>query len=153
MRQMLAALVLLMFSITAVVAVTPDEILDDPVLEERARALSAELRCLVCQNESIDASNAELAKDLRVLVRDRLVAGDTDAEVLAFVVDRYGEFVLLRPTFSARNAILWATPVVVLLIGGIGFFAYAHNRSVVPASQLSEDEQARIAKILDDGDR
>ncbi|MEO0544366.1 MAG: cytochrome c-type biogenesis protein [Pseudomonadota bacterium] len=133
-------------------AVTPEEILDDPALEERARDLSAGLRCLVCQNQSIDDSDAALAKDLRVLVRERLVAGDSDEEVLAFVVDRYGEFVLLRPTFSTQNAILWATPIIVLLLGGAFAFTYARNRPIAGTSQISEDEAKRIAKILDDGE-
>ncbi|MEM1377970.1 MAG: cytochrome c-type biogenesis protein [Pseudomonadota bacterium] len=153
MRRLLVTIIALWLGIGAALAVTPEEILDDPALEARARALSAELRCLVCQNESIDASNAELAKDLRVLVRDRLVAGDTDEEVLAFVVDRYGEFVLLRPTFSARNAVLWATPIIVLALGAIGFLSYARRSARPATSQLSEEEEARIAKILDDGDR
>ncbi|MEO1746995.1 MAG: cytochrome c-type biogenesis protein [Pseudomonadota bacterium] len=135
-------------------AVTPDEILDDPALEDRARELSTQLRCLVCQNQSIDESDAELAKDLRVLVRDRLVQGDTNEEVLSFVVDRYGEFVLLRPQFSGRNALLWATPALVLLLGGISFFAYTRRQArPTPASQLSEDEEKRIADILGDGER
>ncbi|SEB92211.1 cytochrome c-type biogenesis protein CcmH [Nitratireductor aquibiodomus] len=99
-------------------AVQPDEVLDDPALEARARDLSAELRCMVCQNQSIDDSDAELARDLRVLVRDRLEAGDRDEEVIAYVVDRYGEFVLLKPRFSYRNALLWGAPVILLLFGG-----------------------------------
>lgn len=134
------------------VAVTPEEILDDPALEARARDLSAELRCLVCQNQSIDDSDAALAKDLRVLVRERLVAGDSNKEVLDFVVDRYGEFVLLRPAFSAQNAILWATPVLVLLLGGLFAFGYVRKRPAIANSQISEDEAVRIAKILDDGE-
>ncbi|MEM9999575.1 MAG: cytochrome c-type biogenesis protein [Pseudomonadota bacterium] len=154
MRRLLIALCLfLVLPLTNVGAVTPEEILDDPALEERARELSAQLRCMVCQNQSIDDSDAELAKDLRVLVRERLVDGDTNEEVLAFVVDRYGEFVLLRPTLSGRNAILWATPAIVLLLGAIGFFSYTRNRAQPAPSQVSEDDAARIAKILDDGER
>lgn len=154
MRRLLIAICLsLLLPLTNAGAVTPEEILDDPVLEERARELSAQLRCMVCQNQSIDDSDAELAKDLRVLVRERLVDGDTNEEVLAFVVDRYGEFVLLRPTLSGRNAILWATPVIVLLIGAFGFYGYTRNHIQAAPSQVSEDEAARIAKILDDGER
>ena len=99
-------------------AVQPGEVLADPALEARARALSAELRCMVCQNQSIDDSDAELAHDLRVLVRERLTAGDSDAEVIDYVVSRYGEFVLLKPRFSLRNALLWGAPVLLLLAGG-----------------------------------
>ena len=147
-----SAILYLAATISPVLAVTPEEILDDPVLEARARELSAELRCLVCQNQSIDDSDAALAKDLRVLVRERLVEGDTNQEVLDFVVDRYGEFVLLRPALSVQNAILWATPAIVLLLGGIFAFGYVQNRAAVATSQIGEDEAARIAKILDDGE-
>src|SRR6202790_3987522 len=101
-------------------AVQPDEILPDATLETRARALSKELRCMVCQNQSIDDSDAPLARDLRVLVRDRLQAGDTDQQVVDFLIARYGEFVLLRPQFSPRTAILWLTPLGVLLLGALG---------------------------------
>ena len=100
-------------------AVLPDEVLSDPALEARARALSAELRCMVCQNQSIDDSNADLAHDLRVLVRERIEAGDSDEEVIDYIVSRYGEFVLLKPRFNLRNALLWTTPVVLLLAGGV----------------------------------
>src|SRR5690606_3908685 len=103
-------------------AVLPGEALPNPALEARARALSAELRCMVCQNQSIDLSDAELARDLRVIVRERLAAGDSDREVLDYVVSRYGEFVLLKPRFSLRNALLWGTPVVLLLFGGAVLF-------------------------------
>ena len=99
-------------------AVAPDEILDDPVLEQRARDLSANLRCMVCQNQSIDDSDAPLAKDLRVLVRERLVAGDTNAEVIDYLVARYGEFVLLKPRFSWNTILLWAVAPLGLLLGG-----------------------------------
>jgi cytochrome c-type biogenesis protein CcmH len=135
-------------------AVNPDEILDDPALEERARDISAGLRCMVCQNQSIDDSDAELARDLRVLVRDRLVAGDTNDEVVAYVVDRYGEFVLLRPTFSARNALLWGTPVIILLLGATAAFLFGQRQSQSRAGEaLTVEEQARVAKILDEGER
>ena len=145
----------LLFQSTAALAVRPDEVLDDPGLEARARAISAELRCMVCQNQSIDDSDADLARDLRILVRDRLKAGDSDRQVMDYVVSRYGEFVLLRPSFSARNFLLWAMPVIVLVIGGAGFFAYVRRGAkTVPATsaQLSADEQERLAKILNEGD-
>ncbi len=134
-------------------AVQPDEVLDDPVLEERARDISAGLRCLVCRNESIDESNAELARDLRLLVRERLVAGDTNDEVVSFVVDRYGEFVLLRPTFGGSNTVLWLAPIALLLLGGALSVAFIRSRSKSTApteAALSEDEQARLDEILRD---
>jgi cytochrome c-type biogenesis protein CcmH len=137
-------------------AVQPDEILADATLEARARALSKELRCMVCQNQSIDDSDAPLARDLRVLVRERLQAGDSDREVINFLVTRYGEFVLLRPRFSAHTALLWLGPAVILLIGAFGLFSIArrYRRGSRPAAvseadaTLSEAEQARLAEIL-----
>ncbi|MEQ8295252.1 MAG: cytochrome c-type biogenesis protein CcmH [Nitratireductor sp.] len=128
-------------------AVEPDEVLDDPALEERARDLSTNLRCLVCQNQSIDDSNAELARDLRVLVRERLLAGDSDEEVIDFVVARYGEFVLLRPRFSLRNAALWATPVVLLALGGVFLLVNGRARRPGPPP-LSAEEQKKLDEIL-----
>lgn len=128
-------------------AVQPDEVLADPALEARARALSADLRCMVCQNQSIDDSNADLARDLRIVVRERLTAGDTDRQVMQFVVSRYGEFVLLRPQFSWRNAALWSTPVVLLLAGA----AYALSRrsaARAKADALSAEEESKMAEIL-----
>ncbi|MES0861288.1 cytochrome c-type biogenesis protein [Ruegeria sp. SCPT10] len=133
--------------------VQPDEVLDDPVLEQRARDLSAELRCLVCRNESIDESNADLARDLRLLVRERLVAGDTDEEAMAFIVDRYGEYVLLRPQISGANLVLWlAGPFMLLAAAGMGW-AFVRNRSRAQAVEaddtLSDEEKERLRKILD----
>lgn len=136
---------------SSVLAVQPDEILDDPILEQRARDISKDLRCLVCQNESIDDSNASLARDLRLLVRERLVAGDTNDEVKAFVVDRYGEFALLKPKVSGANLLLWAAgPILLVLALIIGFF-YLRSRSRVPeqsVEHLSDAEQTRLAEIL-----
>ncbi|MDX8348730.1 cytochrome c-type biogenesis protein [Cognatiyoonia sp. IB215446] len=129
-------------------AVQPDEILDDPVLEERARDLSQGLRCPVCQNESIDESNATLARELRILLRERLVAGDTDEEAVDFIVARYGEFVLLRPDTSGANIILWvAAPVMFLIALGIGWTAIRRKKAVPTA--LSDEEKAELAKILE----
>lgn len=132
-------------------AVQPDEVLQDPALEDRARELSKGLRCLVCQNESIDESNASLARDLRLLVRERLVAGDSDAEVIAYVVDRYGEFVLLNPTTDGWNRLLWAAgPLLFLSALGLGV-VYIRNRArAAPLAEagLSPDERARLDKIL-----
>lgn len=155
MRRFIAACLLaagIVGAASAALAVQPDEVLDDPALEARARALSAELRCMVCQNQSIDDSDAELARDLRLLVRERLKAGDSDGEVIDYLVSRYGEFVLLKPQFSARNLVLWAMPAVVLLIGAAGFFAYVRRREPPAATGLSEDERQRLTKILDERD-
>ncbi len=132
-------------------AVQPDEVLDDPALEARARALSAELRCLVCRNESIDESNADLARDMRLLLRERLVSGDSDAEAVAYLVDRYGEYVLLRPKMTGENIALYAAGPVMLLIGlGVAFaFVRRRRRAPEPASAaLSPEEEARLRDIL-----
>jgi len=132
-------------------AVQPDEILDDPVLEDRAREISEGLRCLVCRNESIDESNADLARDMRILVRERLAMGDTDAEVVAFLVDRYGEYVLLQPTVTGSNLILWIAGPAMLLIGGGGAALYLRRRAAATptgASGLSDVEKARLAELL-----
>jgi len=155
MKRLVATLALIAaLGAAPALAVNPDEILDDPALEERARDISAGLRCMVCQNQSIDDSDAELARDLRVLVRDRLVAGDSNEEVVAYVVDRYGEFVLLRPTFSARNALLWATPAIILILGGAAALVFSRRQSNSRLGDaLTAEEQARVAKILDEGDR
>ncbi|WP_170381231.1 cytochrome c-type biogenesis protein [Ruegeria atlantica] len=135
-------------------AVQPDEVLDDPVLEQRARDLSTGLRCLVCRNESIDESNAELARDLRLLLRERLVAGDTDQEAIAFIVDRYGEYVLLKPTTSGSNLMLWLSgPIMLLIAAGMGW-SFLRKRSRVQAEgekdTLSEAEKERLRQILED---
>jgi cytochrome c-type biogenesis protein CcmH len=151
MRTILTAVILLLASIAPAHAVNPDEVLADPALEARARAISAELRCMVCQNQSIDDSNAELAKDLRVLVRERLMAGDTDDQVLAYIVSRYGEFVLLKPPLGFHTLLLWGMPVALLLIGGVVVLRQAgRKRQPVPATPLSEDEQKALDDILAD---
>ena len=147
MRLPFAALAAAMFLATPVHAVQPDEILKDPALEGRARGISAGLRCLVCQNQSIDDSDAPLAKDLRVLVRERLKAGDSDGDVRDFVVQRYGEFVLLRPVFGAHTLFLWLTPVLVLALGGLGLYG-ALRRRPAPSAPLDEREQAELDRIL-----
>src|SRR5262249_16930982 len=123
MRNFARALLVLVLLGGPALAVQPDEILRDPVLEARARPLSQELRCMVCQNQSIDGSDAPLAKDLRVLVRERLTAGDSDSQVIDFLVARYGEFVLLKPRLSAHTLLLWLAPFGVLVIAAIGFLA------------------------------
>ena len=142
---------IVMLLATPLFAVQPDEILDDPVLEERARELSKGLRCLVCQNESIDESEAQLARDLRILVRERLVAGDSDAEVIDFLVARYGEFVLLTPTVKGANWLLWAAgPLMFLLASGLGLIYLRGRAQAKPQAEapLSPEEQARLDDIL-----
>ncbi len=129
-------------------AVLPGEALPNPALEVRARALSAELRCMVCQNQSIDLSDAELAHDLRLLVRERLKAGDSDEQVLDYVVSRYGEFVLLKPRFSVRNALLWGTPVLILLAGGLFVALMAARRRKASPEALTPSESASLEEIL-----
>jgi len=149
MRRLAIAVLLLSAMLRPAFAVNPDEVLADPVLETRARAISAELRCMVCQNQSIDDSNAELAKDLRVLVRERIVAGDSDQQVLDYIVSRYGEFVLLKPPFAINTILLWGMPVFLLLIGGAVVFRQATRRSAVQASApLDADEQRALDEIL-----
>ena len=132
-------------------AVQPDEILDDPVLEQRARDLSKGLRCLVCRNKSIDESHAELARDLRLLVRERLVAGDSDDEALDFIVARYGEYVLLKPNRSGSNLVLWLAGPGLLLVALIVAAGYLRRRGQGRLAEgLSEEEEARLRKILED---
>jgi len=148
--RLLAFLLLLALSAPAG-AVQPDEVLADPALEARARALSQGLRCLVCRNENIDESNADLARDLRLLVRERLVAGDTDAEVIAYLVDRYGEYVLLEPPATGSNLILWVAGPALLVVALGGAAIYLRRRRSAPeaaAPPLSEAERARLAELL-----
>ncbi len=132
------------------IAVLPEEVLDDPTLEARARSISTGLRCLVCQNQSIDDSDADLARDLRVLVRERLVAGDTDEEVMEFIVSRYGEFVLLKPSFNLQNALLWTAPFAILIVGGcvLFFSVKKRQRPAQGTAGLTDAEQARLDNIL-----
>lgn len=138
----------------AMAAMDADEVLDDPELERRARALSKELRCLVCQNQSIDDSNADLARDLRRLVRERLIAGDSDEDIIAFATERYGDFVLLRPPVKPSTWALWYGPPVIFVIAAIGLVSYMRRRGHEPAAtqvdDLSADEQARLDRLLDE---
>ncbi len=133
-------------------AVNPDEVLSDPVLEQRARKLSVNLRCLVCQNQSIDDSDASLARDLRVLLRQRLVAGDSDDDVISYIVSRYGEFVLLQPRFSLQTVILWSMPIGLLLIGLILGVLKFRKMQVAETNRLTEYENDKIMKILGESD-
>ena len=148
----LAALLLGLLLAAPIPAVQPDEMLDDPALEQRAREISEDLRCLVCRNESIDESNAPLARDLRLLVRERLVAGDSDAEVVDFVVDRYGEYVLLKPTADGANLVLWAAGPLMLLLAAAMGWAYLRGRAraaPVQETALTPEEKARLKELLD----
>jgi cytochrome c-type biogenesis protein CcmH len=144
------ALCVVIFLIAPAHAVRPDEMLADPSLEARARDIGKELRCLVCRNQSIDDSDADLAHDLRVLVRERLKAGDSDHQVVDYVVARYGDFVLLRPPFKTDTWLLWGGPGLVLLIGLVGLGRYLRRRShEAPPPPLSPDEQRRLAAMLE----
>ena len=128
-------------------ALQPNEVLKDPALEARARALSKDIRCLVCQNQSIDDSNADLARDLRVLVRERLQKGDSDSEILDFLVKRYGDFVLLKPPVKVSTYLLWYGPIGIFILGVIGLIVFFRNRRVVPArttAGLSADEESEL---------
>jgi cytochrome c-type biogenesis protein CcmH len=153
-RIVLAALVV--SCAVPAVAVQPDEVLPDPALETRARDISRELRCMVCQNQSIDDSDAPLARDLRLLVRERLKAGDSNNQVLDFLTARYGEFVLLRPRFTARTALLWLLPSALLVIGIIGLILLGRRyrmRAIAPSEaasvpRLSPTEEARLAEVM-----
>ena len=144
MRRLVLILMLLA---GPVLAVQPGEMLDDPALEARARDISAELRCLVCRNESIDESNADLARDLRLLVRERLLAGDTDAEVIEFVTDRYGEYVLLRPNARGANLVLWLAGPAMLILALLVAALTLRQRPRGPADDLTEAERQRVAEL------
>ena len=150
MKRFLLVLMLAFAPLSPAFAVQPDEVLADPGLEARARAISRDLRCPVCQGESIDDSNAPISRDLRLVVRERIMAGDTDAEVIDFVVSRYGEFVLFNPRAEGANLILWLAGPGVLLLGGLGAFLYIRRRgqAVAPAEALTADEQVRLRELM-----
>ena len=153
MRLALIALAALALAGPAL-AVTPDEQLADPKLEARARVLRQEMRCLVCQNQSIDDSNAPLAHDLRVILRERLAAGDSDREAMDYLVARYGDFVLLRPPFQPDTWALWLGPLAVLLLGGAGAAVYIRGRAAAAESPLSAADEAEAERLMatDKGD-
>lgn len=148
MRRLLLAAAFLLAAFPAF-AVNPDEVLADPALEARARALSGQLRCMVCQNQSIDDSNAELARDLRLLVRERLKSGDSDEAVIDYVVSRYGEFVLLNPRFRGETLLLWGAPVVLFLVGAAAMVLFVRRRGGKPTgTPLTEAEKAELERAL-----
>jgi cytochrome c-type biogenesis protein CcmH len=153
MRTLVLCLILLLGPLAAG-AVEPRERLADPALEARARTISGELRCLVCQNESIDESGADLAHDIRILVRERLTAGDTDAQTIQAVVNRYGAFVLLKPPVEPATYVLWFGPPALVLVGLAGTFIWLHRRQAAPAetAPLSPDESRRLAGLLRDNE-
>jgi cytochrome c-type biogenesis protein CcmH len=148
-------LLLLLLAGPALAVGNPADMLPDPAQEARARAIGRELRCLVCQNESIEDSSADLARDLRLLVRERIRAGDSDAEVIAFIRDRYGDFVLLRPPFTAATAALWLSPALVLGGGVLAIWLVRRRGQAAPPAPppLSPEEQARLAALEGEGQR
>nr|WP_299441616.1 cytochrome c-type biogenesis protein [uncultured Rhodospira sp.] len=135
---------------TPAAAVEPDEMLEDPALEERARVISRDLRCVVCQNESIDESNADMARDMRILVRDRLLEGDSNAEVKQYLVDRYGDYVLLTPPFKPTTYVLWFGPALILVGAAVAAVAYYRHKAKAPAAPppLTAEEQAQLRSLL-----
>lgn len=144
-------LLICVFNVVPAWAVQPDEVLKDPALEARARALSAELRCIVCQNQSIDDSNAPLARDLRIILRERLSAGDSDKQAVDYIVARYGNFVLLKPPLQLNTIALWLGPAILLVLAGWGFWMLLGRRQGTPADApepLSPDERKDLQKIL-----
>ncbi|KQP94679.1 cytochrome C biogenesis protein [Methylobacterium sp. Leaf113] len=146
-RRAAVALALLLAATGGARAVQPDEVLKDPVMEARARDISSGLRCLVCQNQSIDDSDAPLARDLRLIVRERLKAGDDDAQVQSYVVGRYGEYVLLRPVFALHTLLLWLTPIAVVILGLFGLWRLSRRRVESAPEGLSAAEQAEITAL------
>lgn len=154
MRKLVFIAILLMLAVPAAYAVQPDEIMTDPAKEARARDLSRELRCMVCQNQSIDDSDAPLARDLRLLVRERIATGDSDSQVIDFLVARYGEFVLLKPRFTSHTLLLWLLPPLALIGGGVALWFFSRRRT--PSSgavdpsllHLTEEEEARLERLI-----
>src|SRR5579871_4732283 len=151
-RSLVAASFLLLLALSPARAVLPDEVMSDPAKEARARSLSRELRCMVCQNQSIDDSEAPLARDLRLLVRERIAAGDNDSQVMDFLVARYGEFVLLKPRFERQTLALWLVPPFVLIAGAIALWWHVRRRSPGESqganSPLTADEEARLRRLI-----
>jgi cytochrome c-type biogenesis protein CcmH len=151
MRRVIVTFLFTLAMSAASLAVQPDEVLKDPVLESRARDLSRELRCMVCQNQSIDDSEAPLARDLRLLVRERLTEGDSDRQVIDFLVARYGEFVLLKPRLEWQTLLLWGLPPAVLMVGIVALFVQIRrrNRAVAELPPLTEEERQKLSTLVD----
>ena len=148
MRSLLKSLLTVFFLTTEALALEPGEILKDPALEARARSISKNLRCLVCQNQSIDDSDAPLAKDLRLLVRNQIVSGKTDEKIISDIVARYGDFVLLNPPINQKTIILWLSPMLILLAGGVSLYIYFRKRkSAAAETLLSETEKEKLAEL------
>lgn len=141
-----------LMTVTVCLAAEPDEILSDPGLEARAKALDAQLRCVVCQSQSISESDAPLAKDLRILVRERITHGDSDAQTLDYIVERYGDYVLMKPPFQSNTVFLWVFPGLALLLAAGGAFVFLRSAKTAPvvAAPLSEDEEAAVNRIIDE---
>jgi cytochrome c-type biogenesis protein CcmH len=154
-RRLLLLVMALLLAATPALAVLPEEQLPDPVQEARARKLSKELRCVVCQNQTIDDSDAPLAADLRTILRERIKAGDSDDQAKAYLVDRYGDFVLLRPPVTTATLLLWFGPALALLLGGFGVWRYWRGRAAPAAAPAPLDpaERARLDALLSQGDR
>lgn len=153
MPRLVLSFCLIFLSFSSALAVNPDEVLDDPVLEQRARSLSVGIRCLVCQNQSIDDSDAQLARDLRIIVREKLVEGLSDKQILDYLVERYGEFVLLKPRLNSQTILLWLLPLMTLIIGAVialKTFGRAKAKEVTQIKNLSKDEEEKLSKILDE---
>ena len=149
----LSFLIAVSFSATAALAVEPNEMLEDPALEARARVISQDLRCVVCQNENIDDSNATLAQDMRRLVRERVKAGDSNEQVIAYMVDRYGDFVLLRPRLTATTVLLWFGPAMLFLFGAVAVYRQVKQvKATEPSGLTDEDVQQADALLSDKGD-
>jgi len=152
MRRLISAAMFFFAVMTSALAVEPDEVLKNPALEARARALSAGLRCLVCQNQSIYDSEAPLARDLRLLIRERLTAGDGDDQVVSFIVGRYGEFVLLKPRFEAKTILLWTGPFALLLLAAVFLLARGANPRADREAPLSGEEKAALDRLTQPGE-
>jgi cytochrome c-type biogenesis protein CcmH len=152
-RSVFAIIALAIAATAPALAIEPGEMLANPKLEARARSIDKELRCLVCQNENIDDSNADLAHDLRVLVRQRVLAGDTDEQVKQYIVARYGTYVLLKPPFEAETYLLWFAPAILLLAAGTVAFVYYRKQPKVPPEPLSPQDAARVAALIGDAEK
>jgi len=152
MKRLVGLFLLVLLSLAPAYAVEPDEILKDAGLETRARAISSELRCLVCQNQSIDDSHAPLARDLRVLVRQKLAAGESDDAILGFLVDRYGDFILLKPHFSSDTFLLWLSPFAVLLLGGWAIWRISRRQTQDKTAPLDSTERLSLEALLKEKD-